>query len=745
MGLVTELAVILVAAGVFTVISKALNQPLILGYIIAGFIVSPHLGLLPELGGTEAVKEWSDIGIIFLLFALGLEFSFKKLLSVGSSALITAGTICIGMFIVGTITADVLGWTMMEGLFLGGLMSMSSTTIIIKTYDEMGLKKRPYSSLIFGTLVVEDLIAVLLMVLLSTLAVSNEFEGGQMIWSLAKLAFYLIVWFVFGIYLIPTILGKCRKWLNDEILVVFAIGLCFAMVALANAAGFSSALGAFVMGSILSETLEGERISKLMVNVKDLFGAIFFVSVGMMVDPAVIAQHFLPILLITLTAMGGLLVISTTGVLLAGKGLDAAVHTGFTMAQLGEFAFIIASLGCSLGVMRDFIYPVVITVFVITSFTTPFMIKAADPVYNWLLRKLPPAMLSRLSPKEDDSHRSIAERSEWKNLLRHYFTRIIVYGVIIIAVLLLSNKYLGPLVLKIIPDISPSAMNALCCVITFALISPLMYGMSISNSSISGPASKLLHEKPGNRWPILSLMVLRVGLSVYITTTVFLHYFKLHGWSLLLLIAAAAILLFVSKFTMHKYSNLEEHFMRNFNEREEEEKRRAPVSSSVKAKLSSYNVHTQTVVIPADFVYIGKTLREMPFRKDSGVNIIKIERGSRSITIPSGDEVIYPGDKVLAVGTDAQIQSFLGIVNENVKPGPKTEASDFIVDNTTLTESSYMTGKTLRDLSMRSHGCMTICVYRDDKLITNPHADFLFRSGDIVWLAGEKESCKWYM
>lgn len=745
MGLVTELAVILVAAGVFTVLSKALKQPLILGYIIAGFIVSPHLGLVPEFGGTDAVKEWSDIGIIFLLFALGLEFSFKKLLKVGSTALIIAGTICVGMFIVGITAANAMGWTMMEGVFLGGLMSMSSTTIIIKTYDEMGLKNRPYAPMIFGTLVVEDLIAVLLMVLLSTLAVSNKFEGGQMIWSLAKLSFYIILWFVCGIYLIPTVLSKCRKWLNDEILVVFAIGLCFAMVALANAAGFSSALGAFVMGSILSETLEGERISRLMVSIKDVFGAIFFVSVGMMVDPSVIVQHSFPILLITLIAMGGLLITSSAGVLLAGKGLDAAVHTGFTMAQLGEFAFIIASLGTSLGVMRDFIYPVIITVFVITSFTTPFMIKAADPVYDYLQRQLPPKVLSRLSPKDDDVHGSIAERSEWKNLLKHYITRVVIYGVIIIAVLLLTAKYLEPLTLKILPDIGPVALNIVCCSVTLILLAPLMYGMSISNGSINAPASKLLHEKPSNRWPILSLMVFRIALSVFVVTSVLLHYFTLKGWALLLLIVAAAALLFVSKFTMRRFSNLEEHFLRNFNEKEEEEKRLTPVASSVNSKLATFNVHTQQVVVSPDFAFIGKTLREMPFRKDSEVNIIKIDRGTSNIVIPSGDEPVYPGDKLLCVGTDAQIRRFLSIMNENVHPQPDAQHLDFTVENTTLTETSYMTGKTLRELAMRTHGCMTICVWRNEKLITNPHAEFLFCAGDVVWLAGEKESCKWYM
>ena len=289
--LVTELAIILIAAGVTTVISKALKQPLILGYIIAGFIVGPNLGLFPQFG-QETVKDWSEIGIIFLLFSLGLEFSFKKLLKVGSSALIMACTICVGMFFVGIVVGNVIGWSTMESVFLGGLMSMSSTTVILKTYNDLGLKNKPYATLIFGSLVFEDLIAVLLMVLLSTMAVSNQFAGGEMVLALAKLAFFLILWFLVGIFLIPTLFRRAKKYLSEEILLVVSIGLCFGMVVMANAVGFSSALGAFVMGSILAETIEGEHIVKLTSSIKDLFGAIFFVSIGMLVDPVVIGEHW---------------------------------------------------------------------------------------------------------------------------------------------------------------------------------------------------------------------------------------------------------------------------------------------------------------------------------------------------------------------------------------------------------------------------------------------------------------------
>ena len=332
--LVTELAIILIAAGVFTIISKALNQPLILGYIIAGFLVGPHLGLFPQFS-VEAINEWSEIGVIFLLFSLGLEFSFKKLLKIGSSALITTGVKCLGMFGVGIFTAMMMGWTTMEAIFFGGLLGMSSTTIIIKAYDDMGLKQKPYATLIFGSLVFEDLIAVLLMVLLSTLVATGKFEGVGMLTALGKLVFFLVLWFLIGIYVIPLLMKKVKRYLSDEILLLVGIGLCFLMVVIANLVGFSSALGAFVMGSILAETVEGERVEKLTSQIKDLFGAIFFISVGMMVDPVIIGQYWMVIIIITLVAMAGIVIFSTTGALLAGNDLDTSVHAGFSLAQLG--------------------------------------------------------------------------------------------------------------------------------------------------------------------------------------------------------------------------------------------------------------------------------------------------------------------------------------------------------------------------------------------------------------------------
>ncbi len=748
LNLVADLAVILIAAGIFTIISKALKQPVILGYIVAGFLVSPHLGLLPAISSVESVEQWSEIGIIFLLFALGLEFSFKKLLKVGSSALITAGTQCVGMNFLGIMAGSAMGWSSMESLFLGGIMSMSSTSIIIKAYNDMGLKDRPYTGLLFGSLVVQDLIAVLLMVLLSTIAVSNKFSGGEMVWNLAKLAFFIILWFLVGIYVIPTVLKKSRRYLNDEILLIIAIGLCFGMVTLASAVGFSSALGAFVMGSILAETIEGEHIGHLVTSIKDLFGAIFFVSVGMMIDPAVIGAHWGTILLITIIAMSGILLFSTSGALLAGKSLDTAVHTGFSLAQLGEFSFILASLGCSLGVVRDYIYPMIIAVSAITTFTTPYMIKAADPASRFIHQRLPDKILSRLNTSDEEAGKeSSAEKSEWKKFLSAYFIRILMYGVIIIAIFIASKAFFPGLIGKIIPDGSPVLVKWINVVVTLLLMSPFLYGLAIRRGSLSEHVHKLLQEKDSNKWPLLSLMLFRLFLSVGIILVFISGNFKLSWWAVLLIAAVTLVMMRVLPKYI-KLSGLEERFMMNLNEKEMEKRRQAPVTASIKDKLAGFDVHPEIVSVSPDSEFIGKKLREVPFRLTTGVNIVKIMRGSRSIVIPQGDEMIFPYDKLLAVGTSEQIRSFVSMMNECdlQKEGDMEDDNEmeFTVDTITICEESYLYDKTLRELSMRDSGCMVISVLRDGELVTNPKAEFRFRKDDMVWIAGEAASCEFF-
>ena len=749
-NLVKDLALILISAGVFTIISKALKQPLILGYIVAGFLVGPHMGLFPTVTSTAEVKEWSDIGIIFLLFALGLEFSFKKLIKVGSSALITAITQCVGMFILGFLVGEAIGWSNMESIFLGGMLSMSSTTIIIKAYDDLGYKDRPFAPLVFGALVFEDLIAVVLMVLLSTMAVSNKFAGGEMLMGLAKLVFFLILWFLVGIYMIPTILKKAHKYLNDEILLLVSLGLCFVMVSLASVAGFSEALGAFVMGSILAETLESEHIMHLTKGIKDLFGAIFFVSVGMMVDPHVIAEHWGTILVLTITVMAGILFFSTSGAVLAGQGLDNAVHAGFSLAQLGEFSFIIAGLGVSLGVMRDFIYPVIITVSVITTFTTPYMIKAGTPAYQYLIKKLPEQFVAKINSfSSQERNNTAAAQNEWKRLIKEVSLRVLLYGVILIAIDLGSHLFLDKIIISRLDGFTPFVRNLISVVITLVVMSPFLVGIAISGDEINRSSIKLIKARQANVWPVISLALLRILIAMGFVLSVIATHFNLAFWTFLLILISGVAFFFIGRRSISKFTIVEDRFMANLNEKEQQQRRMAPVTSSVSDKMSRYNVKTDMITISADSLYAGKMLKDLPFRHKSGVNIVKIIRGSRSIMIPKGDEVVFPFDKLLAVGTKEQLAEFRKDMAENVYVPEEADAEtlaprQFELESITLKENSWLTGKTLRETDMRSYGCMVISVVSDGQVTTNPKPDYRFKEGDIVWLAGEKSACDWW-
>ena len=735
LNLVRDLAVIFIAAGSFTIISKALKQPLILGYIIAGFLIGPHIDFFPGISSVEEVDQWSEIGIIFLMFTLGLEFSFKKLLKVGSSALITAGCKFLGVFVIGFVIGQALDWTTMESVFLAGLLSMSSTAVVIKAYDDMNLKDRSYAGQVFGTLVVEDLIAILLMVLLSTMAVSNKFAGGEMLFNLGKLAFFLILWFLIGIYVIPTILQKARKYINDEILLIVSIGLCFSMVTLANAVGFSSALGAFVMGSILAETVESEHISKLVSGIKDLFSAIFFVSVGMMVNPEVILEHWAVILVLTITVYLTHIFFSAAGGILSGKSLKDSIHTGFSLAQLGEFGFIIAGVGVGLGVMRDFIYPVIIAVSVITTFTTPYLIKAAGPSYEFTRKRLPQRWLewldnSKTAPQSKD------EQNLWKKLIQAYSIRIVLYSVILIAVLIGSKLYIDPLVGKIPSEIPDLVRNIISAAITFVVMLPFLYGLAV-NTDTNAYARQLISNKEGNLWPLMGLIFLRIFIAIGFVLVMLSNHFDLAGWASVAVLLAGFIFFLLARKSMHKFSVIEKRFLSNLNEKDAEEKKRKPVSTSVSDKLAGYDVSIRAVTVSPESSFAGKRIMDLPIRSETGVNLILIERGSRKICIPDANETIYPHDRILAVGTSEQLEKFKAMVKESVPAGKTPAKINFDVIPAILSEESYLTGKTLRECNLREYRCMVISVLSGDDFITNPAPDFRFSAGDRVWVAGD--------
>ncbi|MCF0177028.1 MAG: cation:proton antiporter, partial [Bacteroidales bacterium] len=683
-----------------------------------------------------------EIGMIFLMFSLGLEFSFKKLIKVGGAAMATAGTKFIGCFLIGYVVGQAMGWSSMESIFLGGLLSMSSTMVVIKTFDEQGLKSKPFADIVFGTLVVEDLIAMLLMVLLSTLASSGKFEGMGMLENILKLLFFLILWFVVGIYLIPSILKKAKKYLNDELLLVVSLGLCFGMVFYASSVGFSTALGAFVMGSILSETTEGSHIEKLLSPIKDLFGAIFFISVGMMLAPSVIAEHWLTILVITITVIITHVIFSAFGVILFGKGLDNAIKTGLSLTQLGEFGFIIASVGVTLGVMRDFIYPVIITVSVLTIFISPYMLRLAEPLHKWADKILPKRWTESLERVSKLSTGAVVQ-SEWKRLIKMLAVRIMIYLVITIAIDICAEMFLKELMKHLFPTLSGPLYNLLFISVTLAAMLPFLYGIASSTSAqMKESLHKIIAKNRSNTWPVMGMIALRSFIAVGIVLAVISRHVTLAGWAVVVIIVGALLFFISARFSIKKISSFEERFLHNLNAKEKQKREEKPVTTSIEEMLGHYDVHIEEIPISPDSKFTGMALKEINIREASGANILKIIRGSNTFLIPSADFVLYPYDRIVTVGSTAQLEALKNYLSESLLIAESNKDSQFAVEKMTLDENSIITGKTLRDINLRKNGCILVSLLHNEELITNPTPDMVFNVGDTLWIAGTMDALK---
>jgi len=736
LNLVSDLALLLIVAGATTLIFKWLKQPLVLGYIVAGFLVGPHFDLFPTVIEKAGVSEWSEIGIIFLLFALGLEFSFKKLMNVGASAAITAITEVVTMFIVGFIVGYFLGWTMIECVFLGGMLSMSSTTIIIKAFSDLGLRNQKFTTIVFGTLVVEDIVAILMMVMLPT--IGHGFAGEEMLFSLLKLVFFLILWFLIGIYILPSLFRRARRWLNDETILIISVGLCFGMVSLATHTGFSAALGAFIMGSILAETIEGERIEHLTKNIKDLFGAVFFVSVGMLVDPQILIEHWQPVLILTLVTLFGKSFFSSLGVLISGQSLKTSVQSGFSLAQIGEFAFIIATLGYTLGVMREFIYPVIVAISVITTFTTPYFIRLADPFYNWLAPRLSPKIKDFLDRYAAGSSTVTAE-SDWKKLLKYYALHMLLYSVLIIAVILCFNQFVNPFIHEHFDEqFSRPLANLICAGATLVVMFPFLLGLITTSHSKQEIFKKLLSDNRNNRGRLLALLFLQILFALFFVMGMLFYTLKLPVWIILSITAGIFIVIILLRKRIRFYQLIQARFLYNLNQKDEINKKKNPISTLVKSQLSNRDIHFAEVIVSSDSLFIGKQIKELDVRRKYGVNIVRIKRGSKNIFFPSSDEYIYPADHLIAIGTDEQINSFTEIM-EHHTICDEADVPEISLTSLVVHFDSFLLGKSIAESKMRDAGCHIVGIDRYGESAMNPDYNFIFEENDIVWVVGKKE------
>ena len=740
--LVNDLALILISAGVMTLIFKKLKQPLVLGYIVAGFLVGPHFDFFPTVIEEASVSEWSEIGIIFLLFALGLEFSFKKLFSVGSTAFITAGCEILLTFSLGALAGYLLGWSMIESIFLGGMLSMSSTTIVIKAFEDLKLKNEKFADISLVVLIIQDLVAILMLVLLPTIATGKNFEGSEMIFSILKMVFFLILWFLIGIYVFPTFFKHSKKLMNDETLLIISVGLCFGMVTLATFTGFSSAFGAFIMGSILGETIEGVRIEHNLKSIKDLFGAIFFVSVGMMVDPKILVEYWLPILILSLITIFGKTLVSAFGVMIAGKNIKTALQTGFSLAQVGEFAFIIAGLGNSLGVMDSYIYPVIVAVSVITTFTTPYGIRLASPLADAIDKRIPQKMKDKLD-RYAQRQNSVNLESDWKKLIKYYSVRIIIYSIILTAILLAAIKWLYPFMNDKLSDLHPIAIGIINFQITALFMAPFLLGLMIQKKDIRPTVLKLWNDNRFNRGGIVAFTLLRYFLATMFITLALFKTFKWDAWVIILIAAAFIIILFLSQRTLKRFSRIEQQFISNLNSKANEENEKKPIRKVFNENFKGHDIDLTPYIVPSSSELVGQKIKELNLRQRFGINIVKIDRGKHHINLPSGDERIFPGDRILTLGTEMQKKSFSEFMKQQeVKDAQLEQEEDenlkVSLESFVVEDRSRIVGKSLKECGARDFGCMIVGIDRGMDSIMNPDPSFVFETDDVVWVVGNK-------
>lgn len=735
--LISDLALILICAGVMTLIFKKLKQPLVLGYIVAGFLCSPHFSFTPSVVDTANIQTWSDIGVIFLLFALGLEFSFKKLMKVGGSAVISACAIIFCMILIGMFVGWIFDWSRMDCIYLGGMLAMSSTTIIYKAFDDLGLRQQRFAGLVLSILILEDILAIVLMVMLSTMAVSQNFEGSEMIYSLSKLVFFLILWFVVGIYLIPQILKKSRKLMSDETLLIFSLALCFGMVVFAAQVGFSPAFGAFIMGSVLSETIESEHIEKLVSPVKDLFGAIFFVSVGMMVDPNMIVEYRFPIIAIVVAIVVGQTIFGTLGVLLSGQPLKIAMQCGFSLTQIGEFAFIIASLGVSLHVTSDFLYPIVVAVSVITTFLTPYMIRLAVPAYNMIDHHIPERWL-RLISKYASGTQTVNHENNWKKLLMAITRIVLIYSVLSIAIIVICLHFIIPLCIAMLGDLGGRILGTF---VTILALAPFLRAMIMKkNRSIEFKA--LWADSRFNHAPLISTFILRVVIGIGFVMFVIESQFTT---STALLLGIAILLvagMIASRFLKRQSIFMERTFVQNLRFKEMHQEYLGEKEPEYAGRLLDRDLHLSDFVIPAESSVAGKTLKELNWGKRFGVHVAAIIRGRRRVNIPDGNSRIFPNDKLQVIGTDDQLAVFSDKVSKvaNTYDDSDFEKHEMQLKQFVLDKSAKLVGMTIGQSTIRTeYHCLVVGVEcHADGMLHSPDVNRKFEAGDVVWVVGEE-------
>ena len=738
--LIRDLALILTVAGIVTLIFKRLKQPLVLGYIVAGFLVSPNMPYTASVIDSEHVHLWADIGVMFLLFSLGLDFSFKKILKMGASPIISTCTIIFCMSMLGFLVGKLFSWPQMDCIFLGGMLAMSSTTMIYKAFDDLGLRQQQFAGLVMSVLILEDILAIVMMVMLSAIAGGN-LEGGQMLHSIMRIGFFLVLWLIVGIFAVPLFLRRVRDLINNEVLLVVSLGLCCAMAVVSTKVGFSSAFGAFIMGSILAETIEAERIEKLVEPVKNLFGAVFFVSVGMLVDPKILVEYALPILLLVLTILVGQSIFGTFSFMLGGESLKSAMRCGFSMAQIGEFSFIIASLGLSLGVISDYLYPVVVAVSVITTFLTPYMIRLATPAYNNLEQHLPNKLIQSMN-RLSMGNTHTQEQSKWKKLLLQMGINTVIYSILSSAAIAVMFTFALPFFRELLPGWELHwYANAVTGLLTVFVIAPFLRAM-VMKKNRSPEWRALWAESNRNRLPLLFTVLVRAIIAVAFIFYICKYLSRFTNAVMITIGAIVVVLIIFSRRVKHRSITLERLFVQNLRSRDIEAQVHGKKRPLYEGRLLDRDIHIADFEVPADSLWMGQTLKQLNFGRKYGIHISSIMRGGFRINIPDGDYVIFPGDKLEAIGSDSQFSAFReALEKERLSVDGDIEKREMLLRQLIIGSDSPFVGKTLVESGIRDiYSCMVVGLEDGKQNLSSFRPNRKVEEGDIIWVVGERES-----
>ncbi|MBR2540845.1 MAG: cation:proton antiporter [Mogibacterium sp.] len=736
--LIIDLAIMLSTAAIVTIVFKRLRIPTILGYIVAGFLIGPHFPLFLNIASTSSVETWSEIGVVIILFHIGLEFDFHKIADIGSTAIVSALVKMSGVMFVGYGFGLALGMSVMNSVFLGAMLSISSTVVIQKCFDELGLSDRKFANLVMGSLVMEDVIAVFMMVILTTMAVSKGSGSAGAAGHLALMLCYLIIWLVLGIYFVPTFLDRVMGLMSDEMLTLLSLGFCFLMALLAQQLGFSMELGAFLAGSFFAGTKYVHEVERVTAGIKDMFGAVFFLSVGMMVDPEIIASRWTSIVPIAIIAVVAKLIFATFGMVLSGQDIDTAVRGGTSLAPIGEFSFIIASLGISLGVMDSYLYPVIVASSILTIIFTPVLIRNSDAVVTLISGVIPARLRRKIDSYTSDDQDTEEHTSEWKIVLKDYFIKVAIYGSIMLVTALAGSRYIYPA----LSDVAGARASRIIVLIVIYLVMIVFTRPYLGNRSVA--FTQLWMDRLANRPPLVVMVIGKVAILIIIALIPLYLMFDVTNALILLLLPAAIFLIARSEFIATYYLQLETRFLANLNQKTMEE--RGGARDRQHWLEEDYSIFSW--IVPQGASYAGKSIEELAWGKNEAVYVVKIRKGQKNIAMPPARTVIQTGDKVYVIGDRQSLETFWKTLDLKDKVRIRTlrEFLDAVypdVDHALACAAIQVRGtenyveKPIKKSGITARtGCMILGLERDGYATHMPDANMLIKEGDILWIIG---------